>query len=269
MAGEGTLKICLERWRDAKDLGKKPATIKFHSEILAIILACFPNVERPISEISESDVNVFAQKVARYCPSRWNAMVGAIRHVMEQPKLLSYRKIKFRDFKPPGQEEFTALLRECDSAPRSCCGLVVRLLSLTGLRIAEARRLQWSHIGENCIALPGDATKNGRPRSIPLLPGAREVLSRLKGISESQFVMPVIDTRTALRKACQRAGVPQMSYHCFRHIFATKCIESGVDVPTVSRWMGHSDGGALLSRTYYHLTSKHSLEMAEKVRIAI
>lgn len=30
-----------------------------------------------------------------------------------------------------------------------------------------------------------------------------------------------------------------------RHLFATRCIESGVDIPTVLRWLGHKDGGAL------------------------
>jgi len=29
-----------------------------------------------------------------------------------------------------------------------------------------------------------------------------------------------------------------------RHLFATRCIENGVDIPTVSRWLGHQDGGA-------------------------
>ena len=29
------------------------------------------------------------------------------------------------------------------------------------------------------------------------------------------------------------------------HLFATRCLASGVNIPTVSRWLGHSDGGAL------------------------
>jgi len=36
----------------------------------------------------------------------------------------------------------------------------------------------------------------------------------------------------------------------FRHIFATTCIESGVDIPTVAGWLGHNDGGLLAMRTY-------------------
>jgi len=50
-----------------------------------------------------------------------------------------------------------------------------------------------------------------------------------------------------------------------RHLFATRCIESGVDIPTVSRWLGHKDGGALAMKTYGHLRDLHSTTMAQKV----
>jgi hypothetical protein len=42
-------------------------------------------------------------------------------------------------------------------------------------------------------------------------------------------------------------------------------IESGVDIPTLSRWLGHKDGGALAMKTYGHLRDEHSVEMARKV----
>jgi integrase len=35
-----------------------------------------------------------------------------------------------------------------------------------------------------------------------------------------------------------------------RHLFATRCIETGVDIPTVSRWLGHKDGGGLAMKVY-------------------
>jgi integrase len=50
-----------------------------------------------------------------------------------------------------------------------------------------------------------------------------------------------------------------------RHLFATRAIESGVPVPTVARWLGHQDGGALLLKTYSHLLDHHSQESAQKV----
>jgi integrase len=42
------------------------------------------------------------------------------------------------------------------------------------------------------------------------------------------------------------------------HIFAASCIEQGVNIPTVSRWLGHQDGGALCMKTYGHLRDEHS-----------
>jgi hypothetical protein len=41
---------------------------------------------------------------------------------------------------------------------------------------------------------------------------------------------------------------------------------SGVDLPTLARWLGHQDGGALLARVYFHLADQHSRQMAERLR---
>jgi len=38
-----------------------------------------------------------------------------------------------------------------------------------------------------------------------------------------------------------------------------------VDIPTVSRWLGHKDGGALAMRVYGHLRDAHSADMAKRV----
>ena len=50
-----------------------------------------------------------------------------------------------------------------------------------------------------------------------------------------------------------------------RHFFATCAIESGVDVPTVSRWLGHKDGGHLAMKVYAHLRPAHSDAMIAQV----
>lgn len=71
--------------------------------------------------------------------------------------------------------------------------------------------------------------------------------------------------RANIVRHCLVVGVPQFTCHQLRHIFATTCIESGVDIPTIARWLGHSDGGMLLLKTYGHLRSQHSHAMAAKV----
>jgi integrase len=57
----------------------------------------------------------------------------------------------------------------------------------------------------------------------------------------------------------------RITHHDLRHLFATRCIDAGVDIPTVSRWLGHRDGGALAMKVYGHLRDQHSNEMAQKV----
>jgi integrase len=68
-----------------------------------------------------------------------------------------------------------------------------------------------------------------------------------------------------LASACRKLGLPHFTHHDLRHFFATTCIESGVDIPTISRWLGHKDGGALAMKVYGHLRQEHSFEMSKRV----
>ena len=166
------------------------------------------------------------------------------------------------------QLEFSRLLDELDGRPQSHAGLVIRFLSHTGLRINEARRIGWKDVREDFILVSGSASKSGKPRVIPFVNGVRDTLQALRGLAgDSQLVLPQAECKRSLQTACALAGLPRLSHHSFRHHFATRCLESGVDLPTAARWLGHQDGGALLARTYFHLVDEHSRRMAAKVRI--
>jgi hypothetical protein len=96
----------------------------------------------------------------------------------------------------------------------------------------------------------------------------RSFLARLKAEKNPQPTDRIItfnSARKCLQTACKKLGLPQFTHHDFRHFFATTCIESGVDIPTVSRWLGHKDGGALAMKRYGHLRQEHSFAMIKKV----
>jgi integrase len=78
-------------------------------------------------------------------------------------------------------------------------------------------------------------------------------------------VFRVGECQKSLDRACKKVGTERITHHDFRHLFATRCIESGVDIPTVSRWLGHKDGGALAMKTYGHLRREHSIAQAQRV----
>jgi integrase len=58
------------------------------------------------------------------------------------------------------------------------------------------------------------------------------------------------------RPAVAAAGLPDdrvNGCHMMRHLYASSLIAAGVDVRTVAEYLGHSDGGALVLKTYSHL----------------
>lgn len=62
--------------------------------------------------------------------------------------------------------------------------------------------------------------------------------------------------------------IPSFSSHTFRHTFATRCIENGVNPKTLQKWLGH----ATLEMTmnlYVHVTDEFMSEEIDKINIAI
>jgi len=97
----------------------------------------------------------------------------------------------------------------------------------------------------------------------------KRLLERLRlvrpGEEPSARVMRVGECMHSMERAASKLGITRLTHHDLRHLFATRSIESGVDIPTVSRWLGHKDGGALAMRVYGHLRDQHSKAMARKV----
>jgi integrase len=119
------------------------------------------------------------------------------------------------------------------------------------------------------ITIPGEKSATSH-RTIPMIPALRQLLERLHAERKPKpedSIFRVHEAQKALTSAAEKAGCHRMTHHDLRHFFATLCIESGVDIPTISRWLGHADGGALAMRTYGHLRQEHSVEAAKKVRI--
>lgn len=244
-----------------------PTTKIFHVEICKIILDRWLDHNQECETVMLDDVLKFAERVAHYCPSRWNAVVGVLRVITPHGKELKRRKIRLTRPPPPSQAEFSRLLVECDRLAVSRAGLVCEFLGNTGLRITGARNVKWTDVGQDMIQY---TAKGGRLCFVPILSSLRPVLERLRAIDDgSGFVIPRESVKRGLAKACARAGLRHLTHHDFRHMFITRCIEAGVDAPTTARWVGHGDGGALLSKRYFHLMDAHSRTMALKVRIGV
>ncbi len=205
---------------------------------------------------------------AQYSDSRFNGCLETLRGIfntaikagacLDDPTAdIKRASIKIEAPKMPDAERFKAMLTSLDShGQKLAAAFTVRLLAFTGLRINEARHLMREDVDLAKGQLTVRVTKNGDTRRVPIIEEARPVLQQFLQGAE------VIDPRRALRTASGGTMTP----HDLRHLFATRCMESGVDVRTIASWLGHRDGGALLLRRYAHLRDDHSQRMARKVR---
>jgi integrase len=195
-------------------------------------------------------------------------------------KDIKRRKVVQKPMVIPTREQFrklVATIRENDgrqdSQAKAKSGAdLVEFLAYSGCRIAEANALAWADVdfANGTLTVTGGAggTKNYESRVIPMTDALRGLLQRLQAErhpASSGAVSQINSAKRCITTACRSLGYPHFTHHDFRHFFATTCIESGVDIPTVSRWLGHKDGGALAMRVYGHLRQEHSKIAAAKV----
>jgi integrase len=214
-----------------------------------------------------------------------NAAIAFLRHVFEvgvKAGLVYRNPAKAMSRKSPGKKllrlpnrtQFAKMVAYVRAQPGwgRGAGDLVEGLAYSGARVGEARALTWGHVDfeKNLLTIPGEKTDSA-PRVVPMTAALRALLERVRGAETPSNETTIFRTQTALgslKAACRAVGVPHMTHHDLRHLFATTCIESGVDIPTVANWLGHADGGALAMQTYGHIRPEHSSEAAKKVSFA-
>ncbi|PYK57469.1 MAG: hypothetical protein DME21_17240 [Verrucomicrobia bacterium] len=263
----------------------------YREERLVALLKSWPDLEQTdVAQISKADCLAWAARFGqKSSPSAFNNTVGTLKLVLDiaveagarydNPAVhIKRKKIRQKLLQLPSQEHFIEMIdciRKTDGAWGKKCADFVEFLAYSGCRKGEAARIR----GRDCdfekgeitiMSDPSTRTKNWEIRRLPMIPDMGRLLQRIKSErGEKEFlsgpVMRVHECQGAINTACRKLGIARFTHHDLRHLFATRCIESGVDIPTVSRWLGHKDGGALAMKTYGHLRDQHSADMAQRV----
>ena len=174
----------------------------------------------------------------------------------------------------PTREQFAQVITAIRAEPRERGGAdLVELLAYSGMRLREATELRWRDVNFAARVFTvtgGDVgTKNHEQRTIPLSAAVLKLLRSIKRQSgkaaPAAKVIHVASAKKCMETACRKLEFPPFHHHSLRHFFVTRAVESGVDIPTVAKWTGHKDGGALLMKRYAHLQQKHSIEQMKRV----
>ena len=165
-------------------------------------------------------------------------------------------------------------------------GLGIFICLFTGIRVGELCALTWEDISleNNTIQIhrtmqriqtPGGETKTAiliaepksqcSTRDIPITKALREYLEAqpdktgyiLTG-KQNRYVEPRT-MQNRFKAILTECGIQNAHFHTLRHTFATRCIEVGFDVKSLSEILGHSNVSITLNR-YVH----PSIELKQK-----
>ena len=159
----------------------------------------------------------------------------------------------------------------------------------TGLRIGELLALTWNDIdfeksilsitktchdgnenGEHIRIIDTPKTENSM-RQIPLSKTLVKMLKEIKKKSKCEFVIadgkkPVFirSYQRMFELFLKELKLPHKGFHSLRHTFATRALECGMDVKTLSEILGHQNPSVTLKR-YTHSLMEHKKEMMNRL----
>lgn len=160
----------------------------------------------------------------------------------------------------------------------------------TGIRLGELLALTWSDIdfdrkilninktvyiaridGKNTQIIDAPKTKNSI-RSIPLSLQLIRLLKSVKNKSKSKYVISTRSNEIVSERSYQRTfasilrrcNIEYKNFHSLRHTFATRALEQGSDVKTLSEILGHKNASVTLNR-YSHSLMNYKSDMMNRL----
>ncbi|MDE7165280.1 MAG: site-specific integrase [Clostridiales bacterium] len=254
-----------------------------------------------LNDLTATTLQTYTAKLsAKYSANTVNGIVAVIRSSLERACQIGLTDKQFADsikrpkiiekqvecFSVEEQKKIEAYI--INSNKDKMFGIILCLY--TGLRIGELLALKWTDIDFDKAFISitkacNDSWKNGKyvkqidtPKTIMskrLIPIPRQLLQSLKVIrkrSKSDMVVSSDSIEQISIRSYQRTfelvlkklKIPHKGFHSLRHTFATRAIECGMDVKTLSEILGHKNSTITLNR-YTHSLLEHKTMMMNKL----
>jgi integrase len=154
--------------------------------------------------------------------------------------------------------------------------LLFEFFLYTGCREGEVMHAEWSDLIDDCRIMLirekkqwGWKPKGRKERRVRIPDFLAEELKASRKKAKNSLLFPNEETgkpeghllrklKAIVKRANLKATYASWTLHIFRHTFATMHLQSGVDVRTVQKWLGHSD--LATTQKYCDWLDAHSAE---------
>lgn len=223
------------------------------------------------------DILVVLRSVLRYISKQTAGNFPAVEIIYPKEPRKEMRVLSMEE-----QRSFILyLMADMDS-----CKFGILLALYTGIRVGELCALQWKNISleERYIKITatmqrlkdvereansgetisktrvviGSPKSDTSMRTIPITGHVSELCMRMKPLSGAAYVLTgtadYMEPRTLqyrFRKYTTECGLKDVHFHTLRHTFATRCVEVGFEIKSLSEILGHSTTTVTLER-YVH-----------------
>lgn len=165
-------------------------------------------------------------------------------------------------------------------------GFGMLLALFTGMRLGELCALEWKDISDGKIKvrktmqriggkieiLPPKTQSSFREIPIPkelvfIVESKRKQEGYVLTRDNGKFTEPRL-LQMKFKKYTAECGISDINFHALRHTFATRCVEAGFDIKTLSEILGHSDVKTTLNK-YVHSSMEQKIINMDKLKIDI
>jgi site-specific recombinase XerD len=241
-----------------------------HGSYIAAVRGLAKHYHRPPDELSVQEVQAYLVHLVTVRKLSWStASIAAHAFRFLYHVTLGRDRVEFEVPAPKQPQRLPEILsreevaRLIEAPPNPKHRLLLATAYAAGLRVSEAVRLKVADLDRTRMTLRIEQGKGRKDRIVPL---SRKLLAQCEEYWRSEpprmWLFPNrtgkahLDVTVAQKvfiAAKLRTGITKRSgIHGLRHAFATHLIESGADVPTVQRLLGHRSVSTTMR--YFHLS---------------
>jgi integrase len=210
--------------------------------------------------------------------SYFNKLKAALKQAYKEGYLKSDLNAKIDTIKQAETQREFLTLAELNNLVKTECNnpLLKRAAlfsALTGLRFSDIQKLVWSelqHSIENGYSVQFRQQKTKGVEVLPISEQAFSLLGERKEPTELVFegLKYSAFSNKHLHQWIGAAGITKnITFHCFRHTFATLQLSKGTDIYTVSKMLGHRE--LKTTQIYAKVIDKTKREAADKIKLEL